>query len=253
MNIKYDELLAKNYNSYHVQQDNLFKLQLSKIIYYLNLDTTKSVLDVGSGAGRLMVPLTGYVRHVHGVEYSENMYNETLNNLIQFNIQNYILQNMDYNVWLDTVETDKLFSLNAAYFSYTLHQIQPDPDKQIEVLNKTFALSDIDTILLITLSHKQIEESLLTKYNDKILKFDYDRYMTIDKIKEHFTVVSYEEGTNYYKMKKSDLLNNINNRYISFLQILNDDELKDYATLIDNTFDDIINYPDFYTYIVLKK
>lgn len=243
--ISYTENLSKNYNTYHGRHDKLNEMQIYKIQNYLNLNTDKKVMDVGCGSGRLLVPMSTKVDEIIGVEYSPNMFNE----LKTVQPKNSKIYNTDYNLFLE----NNSVKLDSAYFSYSLHQLNENVDKQIDILKNTFTTFGVDKILLITISHKQMDENILNIHNEKLNKFDKNRFITKDKLQHHFNIELYEEETNYYPIEKNVLLDRIKNKYISSLQILDESEINTLISVIDKKYQDIIIYPDFYNYIVITN
>jgi len=244
-NIKYNKSLANNYNKYHEREVNMFDMQVYKIINYLQLNDQKTVIDVGCGSGRLLQPISHNVKTIYGVEYSENMYDNTT----KLKIDNSVLFNMDFSLFLKNNER----KIDAAYFSYSLHQINVNINEQIKVLQDTFDKLNVDNILLITISPEQMTHNILNINSDKLNEFDMKRFITKDVLDKYFNVTLYEEETNYINIDKNILIDKIQKRYISSLQILTDDEINILCDKIDTKYGNKIVYPDFYNYISLTK
>lgn len=257
--IEYQASLSKKYNEYHSRTDLLNRLQIQKIITYLELDNTKSVIDIGGGAGRLFIPLLKNVDLNAGyfVEQSPNMYNEFHNNLknnYHKSADNIFTYNIDFNSFLQTYKSYNINqNINAAYFSYSLHQIDSDINNQINILRNTFDILGVDKILLITISESQMNNNILNINSPALDTFDKSRFISYDTLNNNFNIDLYEEETQYINIEKSILLDRIKNKYISSLQILSNTELNDLITKIDINYPNIIQYPDFYNYIVLSK
>lgn len=240
--IIYDENLSKNYNTFHDRNG----MQIDIIDKVLGLDYTKKILDVGCGSGRLLKKfnLLGY--NVDGVEYSENMFFE-LNSQF-YNEPKPQLYHDDYNNFVNNTKN----KYDCAYFSYSLHQISPDKAKQIELIRKTFGNLGCDKILLITSSRNQFNESVLNINSEKLHEIDLNRFLFKDELEKHFKVSYYLEETIYKKITKKELLNLVDNKYISTLQLLSDVEFDSLKRNIDERYSESIVYPDYYTYILLE-
>jgi len=246
--IKYKGL-AEKYNNYHGQPDNYFELQIEKIRKYLNVSSEKweikRILDVGCGAGRLMVPL---IRKggcfCTGIDNSADMIaacQETT--VIPLNL---------HTVGFDKFKTK--FRYDGIYFSMSLHQM----DKQKEMIKKAFNLLAKDgKLLIITVSHKQFDEILLNKYFPTLDEIDRKRFMDIKPLTEELSkygdIECIEEQTLYQQIPKKRYVEMIENKYISSLQLISKKELNAGVKQINNIKGKIISVPDCYTYIVVNK
>ena len=244
-NITYDQSLAEKYNFFHGRDSKLFSLQINKIKTYLNLTKKKTLIDCGCGAGRLLIPLAKEIKEITGVEYSKNMVDECN----KTNLPTGEVYQMDFDAYLDNTTS----KFDSALFSFTLHQIKENKKDQLNLLSKTFDRLKVSNILLITLSNSQMDESIMNLSSVKIDKFDRKRYLQLNELESKFNVSIYEEETNIFKIKKIELIDFILQKYISAIQILSNKELKNMIDHIDNTYPEIINYRDFYTYICLTK
>lgn len=240
--IIYDTKLSKNYNTFHDRND----MQIDIINNLLNLDYTKKILDVGCGSGRLLKKFNLLGCNIDGVEYSENMYLELKSQF--YNEPKPKLYHDDYNHFINTTKN----KYDCVYFSYSLHQISPDKNQQIELIKKTFENLECDKILLITSSKKQFAESILNQNSVKLDQIDQDRFLFKDEIDKHFKISSYVEETIYKYIKKEKLISLIDSQYISTLQLLNSDELRQLKENIESKYGEFINYPDYYTYILIQ-
>lgn len=249
--ISYDSELAVNYNTYHAQDDNLFKLQVEKIISYLDLKETSRVSDAGCGAGRLIVPISEHVGALQGVELSKGMFDEALVNTKKCNNVAIIQKS-----WDDYARSTTEKYYDGVYFSMSLHQMG-SKEEQHTILKNTFKIiKDGGKLLLITISNKQFGEILLNKFFPELDKIDKARFIDVAEFKQKYNnIVSIEEHTVYKTYPKEQFIDMVENKYISSLQMISDENfqkglegMKDYY-LDENT----IVVPDCYTYITFQN
>lgn len=243
--ITYNKQLAKNYNTYHNYPRG--GLQVFKLYTLIGDDANTRILDVGCGSGRLMEQLYPYYTNVYGIEYSPQMYNESLDTLPSEWVDHVF--NEDFN------NIEKIHSLcgdiDVLYFSYSLHQITAGKIKQIELLKKCFETFKCKNIILITASRQQFDISFLNKNSNKIREIDNNRFLFIDELQEHFNIDYYEEETNFIKYPREVYIDMLNNRYISTLQFLDDYEIQTLIECLDLT--PSVTIPDYYTYININS
>jgi cyclopropane fatty-acyl-phospholipid synthase-like methyltransferase len=251
--IKYHKQLAVNYNDYHSQDGNLFLLQLEKIKGYLGVRPDSALLDVGCGAGRLMVPLAEQVGHIYGVEKSNDMYMTAFNGL--FGYENFDLFNSGYQEFMNEGVGQKVLSVvDGVYFSYSLHQMGDDRTQE-DILIKTKKMISADTnILVITTTPKQMEQNLVNKFFPGVDEIDkkrffepswyHNRISALKSVEEHIVYKKYEKET-YFEM--------LENKYISTLQMISENQFKIGLDKIKKEYAgySFVTVPDFYTYILL--
>ena len=250
--IKYHKSLAENYNDYHSQDGNLFLLQLEKIKGYLGVRPDSALLDVGCGAGRLMVPLAEQVGHIYGVEKSNDMYMTAFNGM--FGYDNFDLFNSGYQEFMNQSVGQKVLSVvDGIYFSYSLHQMG-DERTQFDILHQTKKMISPDArILIITTTPEQMEQNIINQYFpgvneiDKKRFFDpyqYGRVGAIKLIEENIVYKNYDTEV-YFEM--------LENKYISTLQMISDNQFKIGMDKLRKQYEgySFVTVPDFYTYILL--
>lgn len=251
--IYWDELSEK-YNSFHNRSNELNWLQLQKIKCYLNCHLYNTIIDAGCGSGRLLLPLAGELKtykKLIGIEYSESMYNElyknTNNCLDTYRIE---LYNLSYQEYLKR----NAEVVDLVYFSYSLHQIEEDKNKQIEILKSTFDVLSAKKVLLITASDELFDKSLLNLCSKKLNEFDRSRFLQFDELRnENFKISIYENEMNYFPIDYDYICYLIDQKFISSLQILDDDELNELkVNLKAYSHNNILNWTDYYTYITLE-
>lgn len=246
MGIEYKGLSEK-YNNYHSQPDEYFELQLEKIKKYLNFSRSKKYLDVGCGAGRLLIPLVREAYEIKGIDSSKEMINSCIKNTcMQLDLSISEFNNFKFNKKFDGI-----------YFSMSLHQMHNQEGmikKALRMLKKNGKL------LIITVSHKQFDEILLNKYFSDLDMIDRNRFLTVNELsriikKNNGFIECIEEQTIYQKIPKERYIEMIENKYISSLQLINEYELRRGIRKIKENYKGkkFIIVPDCYTYIVVKK
>jgi SAM-dependent methyltransferase len=190
MSIVYNEELSKNYNSFHFRN----KFQIDIIKFLLNIKKEDRILDVGCGSGRLLKEFNRQGYYVDGVEYSENMFNEL--NSVDYQQPKPSLYHDDYNNFVSQTE----LNCDSVYFSYSLHQISPNKETQINLLKKTFENLKCKRILLITSSEMQFNESILNKNSKKLNEIDHSRFLFKNELEKHFNVTYYLEESDLFSI-----------------------------------------------------
>jgi len=148
------------------------------------------------------------------------------------------------------IKTNKI---NKAYFSFSLHQIIEDKQKQKEYIESLFNCG-IEKILLITTTTEDFNENLITKYIKKSRKIDEKRFQNTKELFSNFNVTDLVTLKIYSKSRKDELFMKIRNKYISTLQLLTNVEIEKLIKNIDDDFNgDFVVYPDFYTYVTINK
>lgn len=243
--ITYNSKLASSYNDYHSVPGELFSLQIQKILSYLSLDPTKRVLDVGCGSGRLLIPIHRTTQ-VFGVEKSTEMFSS-----IPQQYQK-LVTNCSYQFYLLRGLTEKF---SSAYFSFSLHQISPNKNIQLNLLKETFdhILEPGGSLLLITLTEQQIGKVSIAEYFPSVVEIDTNRFLSLEDLKKEFQVDLVDEQTLIYPMSKSDFLEKVEGKYISTLQMVSPKEYDQGVDAIKNSSLDTINYVDCYSYIILRE
>jgi len=237
--IVYTNDLAKNYNKYHFLEDNYFKLQFDTIKNLLNIKNNSIILDVGCGSGRILKPMSKFC-NILGIEKSVNMYNEVVksgfNNIINLSAQEF--------------ETRDKY--DGIYFSMSLHQMGSKLD-QINILKKYFKfLNTGGKLLLITISHNQFKEIPINKYFKKVTLIDKNRFLSIEDIEKHFNILYYDQQSIYTHIPNLKMIEKLENKYISSLQLLSDTEhKKGLKKFKKENKNDIYKLVDCYTYILL--
>lgn len=234
--------LSKRYNEFHGQPDNYFELQLEKIKKYLNMKKNKTYLDVGCGAGRLLIPLNKEF-NVEGLDVSEHMLDECAK---QTN-KKVKLYYSSFNDFKPTKQYDGI------YFSMSLHQME----KQEMIIKKALKMLKKDGILLIiTVNHNQFNEILLNKFSKKLDKIDRKRFIDVNKffnLINKSKIITIETHNLYQYINKNKYIEMIKNKYISSLQLIDESELNNIVNNIKQIKGKTICVPDCYTYVVVKK
>lgn len=249
--ITYWPELANKYNTYHGRINNLFDLQIKKIGAYLNLDNCNNVLDAGCGAGRLLIPISEQYSSIQcfGVEYSKSMYEQCMQNILD-SAATALVQNISFQ---DFIQTTNL-KFDAVFFSYSLHQIEYEKNKQIEILHKTFDTLNPKRILLITASDQLFDKSLLNLASPKLNQFDRSRFLQLNELQKEFDVAVYENEMNYLPYTYEEICDMIDNKFISSIQILNDSEIQQLKDILKIYMVDLQErWTDYYTYITLER
>jgi SAM-dependent methyltransferase len=231
--ITYKEELAKFYNNFHKQEPNLFELQLQKIINILDFNKNDIYYDLGCGSGRLLTPLNDRGYNIKGIEKSYNMYNE----------------NIKYNNKIENIAIDENIKINSnkCYFSMSLHQMG---NKLVQKKILDALLKQVDEILLITISSKQMDKLLLNKLFPTLNKYDRNRFLFIEEL--DYKINYYEEQFNTFNINRNYYIDLIKNKYISSLQILDEVELNKGLDQLSKMDIDLL-YLDAYTYIKISK
>lgn len=249
--ITYDSPLAVNYNDYHAQDENLFNLQVEKIMSYLNLNKSSTVIDAGCGAGRLIIPISDRVKRVVGVELSNGMATQAVENITRSGIGNVSIHQ---NSW--DKQMPYLDKVDGIYFSMSLHQMG-SKEEQLKILNDSFkVLKDDGKILLITISNKQFSEILLNRFFPGLDAIDKNRFIDIDELKNVYpNIVSIEEHIVYKVYDKDVFLNMVENKYISSLQMISEESFQEGFKALQLEYELVseIVVPDCYTYITFRK
>jgi 2-polyprenyl-3-methyl-5-hydroxy-6-metoxy-1,4-benzoquinol methylase len=237
--------LAKKYNNFHGQPINYFDLQLDKIIKYLNMNREGRYLDVGCGAGRLMVPLIKRGSfHIEGLDNSEAMIEQCRKETVS--------PLKLYTTFFKDFKPTKKY--DGIYFSMSLHQM----NNQIGMIKKALKmLKNNGKILLITVNHKQFEEILLNKFSPTLDSVDRNRFLDVSELKKIGNklgiVESIEEHTIYQQIPKKRFIDMVENKYISSLQLISPNEVNSIVKQIKRIKGNIITVPDCYTYVVVGK
>lgn len=245
--IVYSKKLAENYNEFHSRLPSLERLQINKISTYLNSENNSTIIDFGSGAGRLLLPLSRYFDNVIGVEKSQCMYDACKSKIDK--VQNISLYNLSAQEFLDTYTG----TADCAVFSYSLHQIYSNKLDQINFLKQVFSKLKCKLILLITASEPQFSESFLNRLSFELDSIDRNRYLFKHDLENNFNIKLYEEETNYSNIDIAEYYDLIENKYISTLQLLTEQEFNNILEKIKNIKSPTIKLTDYYTYILLSN
>lgn len=256
--ITYEKSLAKNYNKFHEIPPHIFDLQLQKIKNYLSATKETWLLDVGCGAGRLLNPIISQgISNVVGIERSRDMFQQLTDNLSTLSDYpvNYLLLNKDFREVLSNKSNLNLPELDGAYFSFSLHQIGQNKLDQLELLEQTFSLLKPHApILVITITERQFEDITINKLIPSVSEIDKERFLTVDSYRNFFNVSVLEDQRIFYPITVKTLKERIQNRYISTLQLIPQEEL-DFACEQLSRYPEhrIIDYGNCFTYVVLNK
>ncbi len=258
--VVYHEELANNYNEYHSQEQRLFNLQIEKIYSYLNLSNLSSVIDAGCGAGRLLIPMSDFVSQITGVELSLGMFKTAMQDVknrtrtVSNSILEITLQNESWQEFLQK-NIIKGTKVDGIYFSMSLHQMGSKEEQHNIITQSLELLKDNGKLLLITVSDKQFDKNLLNLNFPSLDKIDRERFIDVEELIKRHNVTSVEEHTVYKKYDKETYIKMLENKYISSLQLISEEFLKEGINKIKETYKDTdtVIVPDFYTYVVIEK
>ena len=189
-----------------------------------------TLLDIGCGTGGYSIPLKRkFSLHVTGIDTSREMLN-----LAQEKEHDADWINADFLDWSSPSHFDIILMI------YVLHLVN---SWRLAIRKAVRTLSRDGVILLVTEDHVALRNSLVHKHMPRILEIDLARFPEVQHVMDEFSSLKLSTTvrkivTEHELRTSSDVekfLHAVEARYISTLQFLHDDELKNGVALMRHT------------------
>lgn len=214
--IAYDENLASRYNHLH---ENTYELS----IMVKHVKVARRSLDLGCGAGRLLIPLQRLGYDVYGIEGSKAMHDQCK----RYHAMNVLLYKVDMQKKDELRDKILMMDVDLIYASFSLHQICNTIDEQLDLLKM---LTSISPVLVITTLPDYFYMNPTTMFSAKATDLDRLRFPERSFYYDNFKVMSSVDLIVDTPVTHDAYIEGIVHRHISTFQMLSDTELASIAT-----------------------
>ena len=179
----------KNFHSYKATNEYFFDTLLNLVLKYFKINVNEtSLIDLGSGKGKVLLMSLKFNFHkIIGIEYSEQLYEDSLNNILTFskNQKKYKTTNIE------------VFNIDASLFNYdnknpTIYFIYNSFSKEIrmQVLQKIKNQYNINKTRAVVIFYMPLGELILDdlsgfeemKQVDKCCMLNFQVYYFSEKV-----------------------------------------------------------------------
>ncbi len=211
--------LAPSYDRYRDLSPDVLESWLAVLIRWGRLSPGMRVLDIGCGTGRLTIPLqrqTG--AEVWGLDLSKEMLEQAKNK-----------KGAEALHWVLGDAQALPFpgeSFDFAFMCLVLHHLE---DKARALAEMARVLKPGGRGLIWTVSHQQIQESLLNEFFPSLARLDLARFPPIQTIETQmraagFAAIWVEPISFQERLPVSHYIEKVRNKYISTLSLLSPEE-----------------------------